>query len=107
MKRNGTTSSGATRWRCKECGASMTHRIDNTAKRLKAFLKWLMGKGTLQEQSCSKATFERRSERFWKLWPLPHSTGEVFDVLFVDGIYITKSSSSSSHVRMNMSLHGI
>ena len=90
MKRNGAASSGATRWRCKECGASMTHRIDSTAKRLKAFLKWLMGKGTLQEQSCSKATFERRPERLWELWPLPHSTGEVFDVLFVDGIHITK-----------------
>lgn len=90
MKRNGSTSSGAQRWRCKKCGASMTHRIDNAAKQLKAFLKWLMGKSTLQEQSCSKATFERRSERFWKMWPLPLPTGEVFDVLFVDGIYITR-----------------
>lgn len=89
MKRNGTTSSGAQRWRCRSCGASTTHRIDNSAKQLKAFLKWLMSKTTLQDQVCSKATFERRSEKFWKLWPLPLSTGEAFDVLFVDGIYIT------------------
>ncbi len=67
MKRNGKTRAGAQRWRCKSCGASMTHRIDSSAKQLKAFLKWLMGKSTLREQGCSKATFERRAERFWKL----------------------------------------
>lgn len=27
------------------CGASLTHRIDNAAKRLAEFLDWLMGKG--------------------------------------------------------------
>lgn len=78
MKRNGSTSAGAQRWRCKSCGASMTHRIDNTAKQLKAFLKWLMGKTTLQEQTSSKATLERRQAKFWRLWPLPLPTGEVF-----------------------------
>lgn len=91
MKKNGTTKSGAQRWRCRVCGASVTHRIDNTAKLLKAFLVWLMGKHSLSEQSCSKATFERRAEMFWKLWPLSQPTGEVHDVLFVDGIYITRS----------------
>lgn len=90
MKRNGKTKAGAQRWRCKGCGASAVHRIDSSAKQLKAFLKWLMGKSTLKEQNCSKATFERRSERFWKLWPLPSCTGEIHDVLFVDGIYISR-----------------
>ncbi len=90
MKRNGKTEAGAQRWRCKSCGASKTHRIDNSAKQLKAFLEWLMGKGSLKEQRCSKATFERRAQRFWSLWPLPDFAGEVHDVLFVDGIYISK-----------------
>lgn len=27
MKRNGRTSAGAQRWRCKACGASSTHRV--------------------------------------------------------------------------------
>ena len=34
MKRNGTTSKGTTRWRCKRCGASSVKRrsdITNTA----------------------------------------------------------------------------
>nr|WP_269509067.1 hypothetical protein [Corynebacterium faecium] len=32
MKRNGTTSKGTTRWRCKQCGASKTdHEIGRPA----------------------------------------------------------------------------
>ena len=91
MKRNGRTPAGAQRWRCKACGASSTHRADNTAKQLKAFLSWLFSKNAISEAAtCSKATFERRAERFWRLWPLPRCTGEVCDVVFVDGIYITR-----------------
>lgn len=91
MKRNGKTSSGAQRWRCKHCGASITHRIDSSAKQLKMFLKWLLGKRTIEEvASCSVDTFRRHTERFWKLWPLPEYTGEIHDVVFVDGIYITR-----------------
>ncbi len=91
MKRNGRTKSGAQRWRCKSCGASMTHRIDNAAKHLKAFLRWLLGKLSIAEAaSCSKDTFRRRAERFWRMWPLPVCTGEVHDVVFVDGIYVTR-----------------
>lgn len=91
MKRNGTTKAGAQRWRCKTCGASKSHRIDNAAKQLKAFLNWLMGKASLSEQACSKATFKRRANKFWKLWPMPEITGEVFDVLFVDGLYLSQN----------------
>lgn len=90
MKRSGRTKAGVQRWRCRACGASAVHRIDSSAKQLKAFLKWLMGKGSLKEQGCSKATFERRAKRFWGLWPLPSFTGEVYDTLFVDGIHISR-----------------
>jgi hypothetical protein len=91
MKRNGKTKSGAQRWRCRSCGASSVHRIDSTAKQLKAFLKWLLGKLSISESaSCSSATFRRRAARFWKLRPLPERTGEVHDVVFVDGIYVAK-----------------
>lgn len=104
MKRNGTTSAGAQRWRCKVCGASSTHKIDNSAKQLKNFLKWLMGKLSIKEYAkCSKATFERRVNKFWNLWPLSYYTGEVHDVIFVDGLYITKNlvvliASTKEHV---------
>ena len=63
MKRNGHTSSGATRWRCKGCGASLTHRIDNAAKRLAEFLDWLMGKGAQADLPGEGRTFRRRTLR--------------------------------------------
>lgn len=91
MKRNGKTKAGAQRWRCRSCGASVTHRIDNRAKQLKVFIKWLLGKLSIAEAAnCSKDTFRRRAEQFWRLWPLPVYTGEIHDVIFVDGIYVTR-----------------
>ena len=48
-KRNGKTSSGATRWRCKACGASTTQRYDNEPKLLELFLRWLLSKKTQGE----------------------------------------------------------
>ena len=43
MKRNGTTSNGTTRWRCKICGASLTkQRSDITnAALFRAFIQHL------------------------------------------------------------------
>ncbi|WP_420846015.1 transposase-like zinc-binding domain-containing protein [Mobiluncus porci] len=38
LKRNGKTSSGSQRWRCKECGGSKVGKIDNSAKELNHFL---------------------------------------------------------------------
>ena len=70
MKRNGHTSSGATRWRCKGCGASLTHRIDNAAKRLAEFLDWLMGKGAQADLPGEGRTFRRRTSEFWSIWPI-------------------------------------
>lgn len=69
-KRNGKTSSGATRWRCKSCGASTTQRYDNSSKLLKLFADWLLAKKTQSEMGMSARTFRRQTARFWKLWPL-------------------------------------
>ena len=44
MKRNGRTSAGTQRWRCRECGSSAVHANDVAARDLKAFLAWLTSK---------------------------------------------------------------
>lgn len=92
MKRNGFTSSGAQRWRCKGCGASQTHRIDSSAKRLAAFLDWLFSKAAQKDMPGGGRTFRRRCARFWELWPIAPATGEVHDVVFLDGIWIGRSA---------------
>lgn len=90
-KRNGTTSSGARRWRRTSCGASFTHRIDNSAKQLDMFLGWLLSKKTQSDMKCSAATFRRRALRFWRIWPLAPYAGEIHDVVFLDGIWLSRS----------------
>lgn len=89
MKRNGKTGAGAQRWRCRGCGASMTHRIDSSAKELDAFLRWLFSRRTQGDFGRSSRTFRRRAKRFWETWPLPSYTGEACDAVFLDGIWVS------------------
>ena len=92
MKRNGHTSSGATRWRCKGCGASLTRKIDNAAKRLAEFLSWLLGKDAQSDMPGGGRTFRRRTSEFWQIWPIAPHTGEACDVVFLDGIWIGRDA---------------
>ncbi len=64
-KRNGKTSSGATRWRCKACGASTTQRYDNEPKLLELFLRWLLSKKTQGEFGMPGRTFRHLTNKFW------------------------------------------
>ena len=72
MKKNGTTSKGTTRWRCKDpnCGSSTTRtRTDLTqARNFKAFVSYVTSTATLSElagqQRVSRWTLDRRLNRF-------------------------------------------
>ena len=92
MKRNGKTSAGRTRWRCKGCGASLVGSVDNSAKRLGEFLRWLLSKDRQADMPGGGRTFRRRSAEFWRVWPLPPVTGEVCRVVFVDGIHLGRKA---------------
>lgn len=59
MKRNGKTKTGAQRWRCKECGGSKTHRINNDAKQLEAFLAWLFSSKKQMDMPGQGRSFRR------------------------------------------------
>ena len=89
-KKNGTTSSGTPRFRCTACGASSTRKIDTRAKRLSEFLAWLFSKGSQKEMAGEGRTFRRRVGEFWRIWPIAPYTGEVCDVVFLDGIWIAR-----------------
>ena len=88
MKRNGTTSGGRQRWRCKACGRSAVFRIDNSAKRLDEFLGWLLGRGRMADMPGGGRTFRRRTAEFWALWPVAPVAAEPREFLHVDGIRI-------------------
>ena len=88
MRRSGGTKAGAQRRRRRSRGASTTHRADGSAKRLKALLKWLLGKPSVSEAATrSKDAFRRRAERPWKMRPLSECAGEARDAVFAGGIH--------------------
>ena len=89
LVKNGKTSSGRTRWRCKPCGASTTQaRADITRKAVfQAFLNWLLGTARLTEQAQSIATFRRRTQWCWNVTPQVSPTGEIHDQIMLDGTY--------------------
>ena len=90
MRKNGTTTAGTQRWRCNSCGFSKTRKNDTRAKRFKLFLNWLLSKKTQEEMGYSRAKFKRLTHEFWEIWPIAFQTGEVFDTVYLDGIWIKK-----------------
>jgi hypothetical protein len=91
VKKFGKTAAGSQRWCCKNCKATFTHHIDNTAKLLTSFLKWLLSGKRQCDMPGGGRTFRRKMAAFWRIWPLASKTGEIYRVVFVDGIYLARS----------------
>ena len=92
QKKNGKRN-GKQRWRCTNCNASTTHnRPDVTARnQLSSFITWLMGKLTQAEHAGGTGrTFRHQTKWCWNVHPYLNRTGEVFDEIQVDGIYLRK-----------------
>ena len=96
MKRNGTTSKGTTRWRCKTCGASTTKaRSDIThAAVFRQFIEHCTSTTALRQiagdAGISRSTMKRQFSWCW-LVDVPDPTigheGRVYDQVFLDGTY--------------------
>ncbi|MCT1598483.1 transposase-like zinc-binding domain-containing protein, partial [Corynebacterium sanguinis] len=96
MKRNGTTSKGTTRWRCKQCGASSVKRrndITNAAV-FTQFIEHCTTAISLDDlakrNGVSRATMKRRFKWCW-LADVPDPTAghdkRIYDQIFLDGTY--------------------
>lgn len=91
LKRNGTTSAGRTRWRCRDCGSSSTRsRADVTHRaELNAFVGWLLGSSTQATAGMGSArNFRRKTAWCWRVEPTITVTGEIYDEVQIDGIYL-------------------
>lgn len=103
MKRNGKTTAGAQRWRCKDCGTSCTHGNDVSQRELKAFLDWLLSKDRQVDMPGEGRTFRRHTQRLWSIWPIPDIVDEIHRVVYVDGIHLGRDAvvliaTSNEHV---------
>lgn len=92
MKRNGKTKAGSQRWACLCCQATTTRKINNDAKLLSQFLRWLLSKDTQKDMPGGGRTFRRKTAKFWELWPMPSVVDEVYRVIYVDGIYLGRNA---------------
>ena len=90
--KNGTTSAGSQRWLCKHCGRVFTPKIESDSKKLKIFLNWLFSKETQKEMPGEGRTFRRNTAQFWEIWPMPPKIEEPRDVVYVDGIYLSRKA---------------
>ena len=90
--RNGKNRSGTQRWLCKKCSASVTPKIDCSAKQLQTFLTWLFSRQAQKDMPGEGRSFRRKTSQFWEIWPLPPKVEDKRDVLYVDGIYIGRKA---------------
>ncbi|SUP37080.1 IS1249 family transposase [Veillonella criceti] len=88
--KHGILKSGSQRWFCKGCKVAFTLQIDTQAKSFKSFLNWLFSKEVQKDMLGQGHTFRRSTKRFWSLWPLPPKIDEPRDVVYVDGIYLSR-----------------
>lgn len=89
--RNGKTSAGTQRWRCGTCGFSSTRKIDNRAKLLALFIRWLLGKLSQKELNLVARTFRDKTAEFWRIWPLLPLCDEIHHVVYMDGIWLVRN----------------
>ncbi|MCK8673928.1 IS1249 family transposase [Rhodococcus sp. HM1] len=90
LVKNGTTTAGRTRWRCKTCGASTTQsRPDITRKaQLNAFRAWLLDGHTPTQVASSARTFRRDTSWCWNIEiPPPTPAPTPADLVILDGTY--------------------
>lgn len=88
----GKNKSGSQRWFCKNCSIIYTPKIDNSSKQLQIFLRWLFGKQAQKEMPGEGRSFRRKTNQFWEFWPLPPKIEEQKDVVYVDGIYLSRKA---------------
>lgn len=91
LVKNGKTSSGKQRWYCKICKHSSTVKYDNSTYEFIQFINWLLNNKRLKNMPGHGRSFQRRVEKYWKLWPMASIVDGVHKVIFVDGIYLAKN----------------
>lgn len=95
--KSGRNRSGTQRWRCGPCELTFTStRPDLTqAAQFAAFLAYITGKqakNDLAGPGWSRSTLNRKWAWCWGVpIPKPVVTGEIYDQLFIDGIYLPDS----------------
>lgn len=87
----GKTAAGRPRYRCPSCHASHSRSNDVTARYFGAFLQFVTSDTSYQDLPGGGRTARRHFHQFWRLWPINPIVDEVHHVVFIDGIYLSRS----------------
>ncbi|PRQ10276.1 transposase [Corynebacterium sp. 13CS0277] len=95
IKKNGRTTSGRQRWRCRTCNHSFTigNPLPTIASHFRAFLAWITTSRTLDDHAAALGLSARTLQRhFQKLWlipvPRPAANNTYDEQVFIDGTYL-------------------
>ena len=89
--KHGVLKSGTQRWFYKHCKVAFTVKINNLSKELNLFLNWLFSTDIQADMPVKGRTFRRKTAKFWSIWPLPPKVEEVHDVVYLNGIYLSRN----------------
>ena len=90
LVKNGKTTAGRTRWRCKGCGSSQVQsRVDVTAKaQMAQFHDWIINTAPVSRLPVSSSTMRRNLVWCWQVpVPRPLAPRSGFEQVIVDGTY--------------------
>lgn len=93
--KHGRTAAGAQRWRCKDCSLSFTasQPARGETAQFETFNNYVTGKLSKNDLANlgrgSRSTLDRKWRWCWQVpTPKPVVTGEIYDQIFLDGIYL-------------------
>lgn len=90
LVKNGVTSAGRTRWRCRSCGASQTLARPDITRRAQvdAFFAWLLDGRKPAQVASSSRTFTRMTAWCWNIpVPPPEPSTTPAEIMLLDGTY--------------------
>jgi len=90
LQKRGLTAAGSQRWFCSYCSNSAIKPREDLSRVfvLDRFVTWLLGKQSQTELSIPDRTWRAQISWCWDIIPKPVITGEVYDVILIDGIRV-------------------
>lgn len=92
LTKNGSTTAGTTRWRCRPCSYTTSYHQTKKYKQFRAFISWICGTQSVLENAQSPRSFRRNTAWCWQIWPVCPHVDERYPVVFIDGIYLGRKA---------------
>lgn len=81
--------------------------INKTVHDFKHFIQWLFGKDVQRSMPGDGRDFRRKITKFWEIWPMPPKIENPMNVVYVDGIYLSRKACILYAATKKMYLDGI